>query len=133
MSFVSIKSKKNEAESKVEFDLDISPNDFRISDDAARRIHYLFDRESVRPKFLRVGIVGGGCSGLSYSFTLEQESKPADHIFRNGDVEICVDPKSMTLLGGSLLHWQESLKRNGFQVLNKTTKKSCSCGESFSR
>ena len=76
--------------------------------------------------------MGGGCSGLSYTYAFEKKARPTDFIFKNGDVAICVDPKSLKLLGGSLLHWQESMKRMGFQIINKKGRKSCSCGESFS-
>jgi iron-sulfur cluster assembly accessory protein len=134
MSFIAIKSKKDKlkAEAPVAFNLDIPATEIRISDEAAQRIRELRSKESENPAFLRVGIVGGGCAGLSYHYAFEKEVRPTDVVFQNGDVSICVDPKSLKLIGGSLLHWQDSMKRMGFQIINKQGRKGCSCGESFS-
>lgn len=134
MSFIAIKSKKgNKVENlRQKFDLEIPMNEVRISEQAAVRIRELREKEETKPAFLRVGIVGGGCSGLSYIYSFEVKQRSDDLIFRNGDVAICVDPKSMKLVGGSLLHWQDSMKRMGFMMLNKDSRRSCSCGESFS-
>src|SRR5688572_24361015 len=130
MSFIAIKSKKNkEAQTpEILFDLEIPKEELRISDQAAERIRELKSKEE-GAAFLRVGIVGGGCSGLSYTYAFEREAKPNDLVFQNNDVAVCVDPKSMKLVGGSLLHWQENMKRMGFQIINKQGRKSCSCGE----
>jgi iron-sulfur cluster assembly accessory protein len=132
MSFVSIKSKKApDAPPPVDLDLEVPTGELRVSDEAAERIRELKKTE-VDAQFLRVGIAGGGCSGFSYTYAFEKEAKPTDLVFKNGDVAICVDPKSLKLIGGSWLHWQESMKRMGFQLINKKGRKSCSCGESFS-
>ena len=134
MSFISIK-KKNAEESEIptaNLDLEIPEDELRVSDEAATRIRELMSKELEKPQYLRVGIVGGGCSGLSYSYAFESTSRSNDLVFKNGDVEVCVDPKSMKFIGGSVLHWQESMKRMGFQIINKKSRKSCSCGESFS-
>lgn len=131
MSFVSIKSKKAPAVIEPDLDLEVPVGEIRISDEAAARIRELRASEG-GAQFLRVGVKGGGCSGFSYLYTFEKEAKPQDLTFHNGDVAICIDPKSLKLLGGSWLHWQESMKRMGFQIINKKGRKSCSCGESFS-
>lgn len=133
MSFVSIKSKSApKAEPVMELDLNVPAEEIRISDEAARRIRELKEKEGPEAQILRVGIKGGGCSGFAYNYIFEKEPKVTDVVFKNGDVSICIDPKSLKLIGGSWLHWQDSMSRMGFQIVNKKGRKSCSCGESFS-
>jgi|SRR5690242_21686752 len=81
---------------------------------------------------LRLGVQGGGCSGLSYLFKLDKASRPTDHIFQFDDVQVFVDPKSMVYLKGMTLDWKESLIHSGFVFDNPNAKKSCGCGTSFS-
>ena len=81
---------------------------------------------------MRVGIKGGGCSGFSYNYALEKTAKASDLIFSEHGVSILVDPKSMKLIGGSLLEWHNEMGSKGFRLRNKQTSKSCSCGQSFS-
>jgi|GEM_PF-933142 len=133
MSFVSIKSKNApKAEPEMDLDLNVPLEEIRISDEAAARIRELREKEGASAQILRVGIKGGGCSGFAYNYVFEKEAKPADIVFKNGDVSICIDPKSLKLIGGSWLHWQDSMSVMGFQIINKKGRKSCSCGESFS-
>lgn len=133
MSFVSIKSKNApKAEPEIELDLNVPAEEIHISDEAAARIRELKEKEGSDAQIFRVGIKGGGCSGFAYNYTFEKEAKASDVVFKNGDVAICIDPKSLKLIGGSWLHWQDSMSRMGFQIINKKGRKSCSCGESFS-
>jgi iron-sulfur cluster assembly protein len=81
---------------------------------------------------LRLGVLGGGCSGLSYQFKLATEPKARDHIFEFEDVKVFIDPKSMVYLNGLTLDWKESLLQSGFVFQNPNATKSCSCGTSFS-
>jgi iron-sulfur cluster assembly protein len=81
---------------------------------------------------LRLGVQGGGCSGLSYLFRLEAKPRATDRIFEFGDVKVFVDPKSMTYLDGMTLDWKDSLIHSGFVFDNPHVKKSCGCGTSFS-
>ena len=110
---------------------EIGPNELRIANSAARRIHELL-RAQASSALMRVGIVGGGCSGFSYHFAIETEPASNDFIFENQSIRVCVDPKSLKLLGGSLLECHEELGSNGFRLRNKNETKSCSCGKSFS-
>ena len=79
----------------------------------------------------RLGVVGGGCSGLSYKFKLEQTPRPTDNVFEYGDVKVYVDPKSYEFLKGLTLDYSESLLESAFVFHNPNAKKSCSCGKSF--
>jgi iron-sulfur cluster assembly protein len=80
---------------------------------------------------LRLGLVAGGCSGLSYKFKLEPEPRPDDNVFVFDGVKLFVDPKSYTYLDGLTLDYKESLLESQFVFENPHAQKSCSCGKSF--
>jgi iron-sulfur cluster assembly protein len=79
----------------------------------------------------RLGVIGGGCSGLSYKFKLESAPRPTDNIFEYDGVKVFVDPKSYEYLKGLTLDYRESLLESSFVFHNPNAKKSCSCGKSF--
>ena len=79
----------------------------------------------------RLGVVGGGCSGLSYKFKLEAAPRASDNIFEYDGVHVYVDPKSYEFLKGLTLDYSESLLESAFVFHNPNAKKSCSCGKSF--
>jgi iron-sulfur cluster assembly protein len=81
---------------------------------------------------LRLGVLGGGCSGLSYQFKFDAKARPTDQVFTFEDVQVFVDPKSMVFLDGMTLDWKDSLIHSGFEFQNPHAKKSCGCGTSFS-
>lgn len=103
-----------------------------LTERAAEKITQLAEREGKQGQLLRVGIQGGGCSGLSYTFSFTPGPDARDRVFEGYGEKIVVDPKSLLYLGGSVLEWQESLMRSGFVLKNPNEVKSCSCGESFS-
>ncbi len=80
---------------------------------------------------LRLGVLGGGCSGLSYQFKFDQKSRPNDKVFDCDGVKLFVDPKSYIYLHGLTLDYKESLLQSGFVFENPNAKKSCGCGSSF--
>jgi iron-sulfur cluster assembly protein len=81
---------------------------------------------------LRLGVLGGGCSGLSYQFKFDTKSRATDKIYDFDGVQIFVDPKSIRYLQGMTLDYKESLMQSGFVFENPNAKKSCGCGTSFS-
>ena len=81
---------------------------------------------------LRLGVLGGGCSGLSYQFKFDTRERPTDKVFNYDGVKIFVDPKSLLYLEGMTLDYQESLMQSGFVFENPNAKKACGCGTSFS-
>ena len=88
-----------------------------------------------RPKGLRVGIRGGGCTGFSYLFEWsDSEPRAEDKVlsFENGDVRVFIDPKSFIYLDGSTLEYSTSLVARGFKFVNPKVKSTCGCGESVS-
>ncbi|HEX4770990.1 MAG TPA: iron-sulfur cluster assembly accessory protein [Bryobacteraceae bacterium] len=98
---------------------------------AIDKIRAAFAREGVTGG-LRLGVLGGGCSGLSYQFKFAAQPRPNDNVFEFDDVRVFVDPKSMVFLDGMTLDWQDSLMQSGFVFQNPHAKKSCGCGTSFS-
>ena len=81
---------------------------------------------------LRLGVQGGGCSGLSYNIRFDTQARERDRIFQFGDVRVFVDPKSFIYLHGMTLDYQETLMQQGFVFVNPQATKSCGCGTSFS-
>jgi len=81
---------------------------------------------------LRLGVQGGGCSGLSYNIRFDTQPRERDRIFQFGDVRVFVDPKSFIYLHGMTLDYQETLLQQGFVFVNPQATKSCGCGTSFS-
>ena len=81
---------------------------------------------------LRLGVQGGGCSGLSYVIKFDTQPRERDRVFQYGDVRVFVDPKSFIYLHGMVLDWEETLMQRGFVFSNPNAKKSCGCGTSFS-
>ena len=82
--------------------------------------------------FLRVSVVGGGCSGLSYKMDFDNQSKPTDQVFEDKGIRIVVDKKSFLYLVGTELDYTGGLNGKGFVFNNPNASRTCGCGESFS-
>jgi len=81
--------------------------------------------------FVRVGVVGGGCSGLSYKLDFDNQQKPGDQVFDNEDVKIVTDLKSFLYLVNTELDYSDGLNGKGFHFKNPNASRTCACGESF--
>ena len=81
--------------------------------------------------FLRVGVVGGGCSGLSYKMDFDNEQKPMDQSFEDKGIKIVTDLKSFLYLVNTELEFSDGLNGTGFYFNNPNASRSCGCGESF--
>lgn len=81
--------------------------------------------------FLRVSVVGGGCSGLSYKLDFDNESKPNDQVFENNGVKVVTDLKSFLYLLDTTLDFSDGLNGKGFYFNNPNANRTCGCGESF--
>ena len=103
----------------------------QVTPKAIDRIKTTFAREGVTGG-LRLGVLGGGCSGLSYQFKFDTKERPTDKVYEYDGVKIFVDPKSLLYLTGMTLDYQESLMQSGFVFDNPNAKKACGCGTSFS-
>ena len=102
-----------------------------VTPKAVEKIRQAFAREKVSGG-LRLGVLGGGCSGLSYLFKFDVKPRPTDQILNFDDVKVFIDPKSLVFLDGMTLDWKDSLIHSGFVFENPNAKKSCGCGTSFS-
>jgi iron-sulfur cluster assembly protein len=80
---------------------------------------------------IRVGVVGGGCSGLMYNLEFDSESLPNDMTFEDKGIRIVVDKKSILYLAGTVLDFSDGLNGKGFQFVNPNASRTCGCGESF--
>jgi len=118
---------------------------------ALKRIRIAMAKENISPSEggLRVGITGGGCSGLSYSIKFDTKPRERDRVYafsqmnldtNNRDpsltdappIRLFVDPKSFIYLSGMILDYEETLMRQAFNFINPHSTKSCGCGSSFS-
>lgn len=81
--------------------------------------------------FLRVSVVGGGCSGLSYKLDFDNESQPNDQVFEDKGVKLVTDLKSFLYLCNTTLDFSDGLNGKGFHFINPNASRSCGCGESF--
>lgn len=81
--------------------------------------------------FLRVSVVGGGCSGLSYKLDFDNESKPNDQVFEDNGVKVVTDMKSFLYLYNTTLDFSDGLNGKGFHFNNPNASRTCGCGESF--
>jgi iron-sulfur cluster assembly protein len=101
-----------------------------VTEKAVERIRQLLNKHDC-PGGLRLGVQGGGCSGMSYLFRLDPTPKPTDRILEFDDVRVYVDPKSYPYLDGLTLDFTSSLMESSFVWHNPNAKRSCSCGKSF--
>src|SRR3954464_2515948 len=103
-----------------------------ISETAAKKIRTLMAKQGIDEGGLRVGVKGGGCSGLSYIFAWEKEARLGDEGFEGPDgAKICVAKKSLLYLKGTVLDYDTSLVSKGFVFNNPNAKTTCGCGSSF--
>lgn len=103
----------------------------QVTPKAIQKIKEQFAKHGVTAGGLRLGVQGGGCSGLSYLFKLEARPRDTDNRYEFEGVQVFIDPKSLIYLDGMTLDYRESLIHSGFVFENPNAKKSCGCGTSF--
>ncbi len=106
----------------------------QLTERAIKRVRIAMAKEGISPEEggLRLGVMGGGCSGLSYSIKFDTRPRERDRIYEFGGVRVFVDPKSFLYLHGMTLDYEETLMRQGFNFINPNSTRSCGCGSSFS-
>jgi iron-sulfur cluster assembly protein len=111
-----------------------SARGIQISDRALARVRAAMAKEGISPEEggLRLGVQGGGCSGLTYNIRFDAHPRERDRVFNFDGVRVFVDPKSFIYLHGMTLDYQETLMKQGFEFVNPNASKSCGCGTSFS-
>jgi len=104
-----------------------------LTEKAASKIRQLLTKEGVPAESggLRIGVQGGGCSGLSYAMRLETQARDRDKVFEEHGARLFVDLKSFLYLNDTTLDYEESLIRQGFVFQNPNAARSCGCGSSF--
>ena len=105
-----------------------------INETAKKHIFDIMKEENLPTnKFnLRVGVKGGGCSGLSYVMDFDDEISEMDEVVDLGDLKVVIDKKSVLYLFGTELQYSSGLNGKGFQWVNPNASRTCGCGESFS-
>jgi iron-sulfur cluster assembly accessory protein len=103
-----------------------------LSDAAVAKVREIMATQDPLPAGLRIGVVGGGCSGFQYSMSFENQSGMMDKIFRFGELKVFVDATSLMYLNGCVVDYVETLEAAGFKFENPNTKSTCGCGSSFS-
>ena len=104
-----------------------------VSERAAKQVNSLMETEGLNKEyFIRVSVVGGGCSGLSYKMDFDNESQEGDQEFESKGYKIVCDMKSFLYLCGTELDFTDGLNGKGFQFNNPNANRTCGCGESFS-
>jgi iron-sulfur cluster assembly protein len=101
-----------------------------MTDTAAAKIRSLAAAKGLPDAGLRVKVVGGGCSGLTYKMDLDQ-AREGDKVFEHDGAKLVVDRKSFLYLKGTELDYREELMASGFNLRNPNVKRSCGCGSSF--
>ena len=103
-----------------------------MTENAATQIEEIINREYSAANGIRVGVRGGGCSGLTYNLDLEKEEQEGDRVFDGPlGIKLYVDKKSYLFLIGTTLDWSSGLNGKGFEFSNPNATATCGCGESF--
>jgi iron-sulfur cluster assembly protein len=103
-----------------------------ISERAKERVLQIRAEEKMsEDSFLRIGVVGGGCSGLSYKLDFDNQPQPGDQVFEDKGIKLVTDIKSFLYLCDTTLDFSDGLNGKGFHFINPNASRTCACGESF--
>ena len=103
-----------------------------LTDNAVSKVKEIMAQQDPIPAGLRIGVVGGGCSGFSYNMSFENAPGMMDKIFTFDGVKVFVDATSAMYLNGCVVDYVETLEAAGFKFENPNVKSTCGCGSSFS-
>ncbi|MEK7286357.1 MAG: iron-sulfur cluster assembly accessory protein [Nitrospirota bacterium] len=107
-------------------------NMISLTDSALNEVKTILQNKQLTDSFLRVGVKQGGCTGMTYQLTFEQDTKKEDTLFEVDGLRVAVDGESVPYLSGMTLDFSRDLVGGGFKFINPNAKRSCGCGESFS-
>ena len=102
-----------------------------LTPQAVTKVHEIMATQDPLPAGLRIGVVGGGCSGFQYSMSFENQSGMMDKVFKFDDLKVFVDATSLMYLNGCVVDYVETLEAAGFKFDNPAVKSTCGCGSSF--
>lgn len=103
-----------------------------LTDNAVSKVKEIMAQQDPVPAGLRIGVVGGGCSGFSYNMSFENAPGMMDKVFTFDGVKVYVDATSAMYLNGCVVDYVETLEAAGFKFENPNVKSTCGCGSSFS-
>jgi len=110
----------------------INPAEISVTDTAKKEIGKIMQENEVPENYgLRIGVKGGGCSGLTYTLGFDAEGKESDTIIEFNNIKLFVDGKSLFYLTGTELDFSSGLNGKGFVFNNPNANKTCGCGDSF--
>lgn len=109
-----------------------TPLTINISENAAKHVRDFTGKNENDPVSLRVGVKGGGCSGLTYDLSVDSDKRPEDKVIDQHGITIMIDKKSYIFLAGTILDYSGGLNGKGFVFQNPNAKTTCGCGTSFS-
>ena len=104
----------------------------QLTETAVTKVREILDAQEPKPAGLRISVVGGGCSGFSYSMAFENAPGMLDKTYKFGDLKVFVDQASLLYLDGAEVDYVETLEAAGFKFNNPNVKSTCGCGSSFS-
>lgn len=103
-----------------------------LSDSAVKQIKVMIEKEQNPKLMFRLSVLGGGCSGFQYDFSLDDKHFDDDIIFEKEGVKLVTDETSLELLNGSIVDYEKALIGASFKIKNPNAASSCGCGTSFS-
>jgi iron-sulfur cluster assembly accessory protein len=103
-----------------------------LTPQAVTKVREIMATQDPLPAGLRIGVVGGGCSGFQYSMAFENQGGMMDKVFNFGDLKVFIDATSLMYLNGCIVDYVETLEAAGFKFENPQVKSTCGCGSSFS-
>jgi iron-sulfur cluster assembly accessory protein len=103
----------------------------RLTDNAVNKVREIMATQDPLPAGLRIGVVGGGCSGFQYSMSFENQAGMMDKVYDFNGLKVFVDATSLMYLNGCVVDYVETLEAAGFKFENPTVKSTCGCGSSF--
>jgi iron-sulfur cluster assembly accessory protein len=103
-----------------------------LTPQAVAKVREIMATQDPLPAGLRVGVVGGGCSGFQYSMAFENQAGMMDKVFNFDDLKVFIDSTSLMYLNGCIVDYVETLEAAGFKFENPQVKSTCGCGSSFS-
>ncbi len=104
----------------------------QLTGTAVSKVKEILDTQEPRPAGLRIAVVGGGCSGFSYSMAFENTPNMLDKTYSFDGLKVFIDQASLLYLDGAEVDYVESMEGSGFKFNNPNVKSTCGCGSSFS-
>lgn len=109
-----------------------TPTPLTLTEAANTKVREIMATQDPLPAGLRIGVVGGGCSGFQYSMSFENQAGMMDKVLQFDTLKVFVDATSMMYLNGCVVDYVETLEAAGFKFENPAVKSTCGCGSSFS-